>query len=315
MADRDGEMNDSRPPAVLTWGAARLASRAPRLVRGLRRTRDRTLVWRDDYAYRRYPDPGRPYGGRYWRNHRRFVSDALGDDALLDRFRSRQPLPAGYGVGLDERVVEFPWLLARAPAGRVLDAGSALNHPHVLDRVLLGAGELCICTLAPEERSYPERGVGYVYADLRELPFRDGWFDTVASVSTLEHVGMEVERWGAEAAVATDPDRELERAVGELRRITRRGGRLLLTVPYGAREDHGWLRQFDREDVERLAEAAAPGAVDITVFAYDRRGWRLSSLEEAAEARYQPGNRPASDPLSEDLAPAARGVACLEATV
>jgi SAM-dependent methyltransferase len=315
MTRRDSETTAPEPPALLTWGASKLERRAPKLVRALRRTRDRSLIWRDSYAYRHYPDPGKPYGARYWRNHRRFVAAALGDDDLLDRFRSGRPLPPGYGVGLDERVVEFPWLLARAPAGRVLDAGSALNHPHVLDRLLPGIRELCVCTLAPEERSFPDRGVSYVYADLREVPFRDGWFDTVASLSTLEHVGMEVERWGADAAVAEDPDAELEKAVRELRRVTRRGGRLLLTVPYGASEDHGWLRQFDQANVEWLVRTAAPTACEITVFVYNRQGWRLSSLEEAAGARYQAGNLPAADPQTDDLAAAARAVACIEATV
>jgi SAM-dependent methyltransferase len=315
MTRPDEEPAAPEPAAILTWGARKLEHRAPRLVRALRRTRDRSVGWRDSYAYRHYPDPGKPYGARYWRNHRRFVAAALGDEAVLDRFRSGEALPPGYGVGLDERVVEFPWLLARAPEGRVLDAGSALNHRHVLDRVLPSVGELSICTLAPEERSYPERGVSYVYADLRQLPFRSNWFDAVVSLSTLEHVGMEVARWGADAPVARDPDSELARAVGELRRTTRQGGRLFLTVPYGRREDHGWLRQFDREDVERLVATAAPATFDITVFAYDRRGWRLSALEDAADARYQAGNRPAADPHTADLAPAARAVACLEATV
>ena len=311
----DEEPAAPEPPAILTWGAGKLESRAPRLVRALRRARDRTVGWRDSFAYRDYPDPGKPYGARYWRNHRRFVASALADEAVIGRFRAAEPLPPGYGVGLDERVVEFPWLLARAPTGRVLDAGSALNHPHVLDRLLPAIGELTICTLAPEERSYPDRGVSYVYADLRELPFRSGWFDAVASLSTLEHVGMEVERWGADAPVAQDPDSELDRAVAELRRATREGGRLFLTVPYGRREDHGWLRQFDRDDVERLLAGLAPAAFELTVFAYDRGGWRLSSLEDAADARYQAGNRPAADPRTADLAPAARAVACLEATV
>lgn len=312
MSHSEREQEGTPPPAILSWGAAKLESRAPGLVRGLRQARDRSLVWRDSFEYRHYPDPGRPFGSRYQRNHRRFLAAALDNPTLLDRFRSGAALPAGYGVGLDERVVELPWLLSRAPRGRVLDAGSALNHPHVLDRVLPLADALCSCTLAPEHRSFNERGVSYVYADLRELPFRDGWFDTVVSMSTLEHVGMDVERWGADAAPAPDPGREVDAAVRELRRVTRSGGRLLATVPYGQREDHGWLRQFDRDDVRQLADAL--GACDITVFAYDRRGWRLSSLDDATAARYQAGNRPADDPATEDLAAAARAVACVEAT-
>ena len=57
----------------------------------------------------------------------RFISETLDDQQLLARFRSRRRLPRGYGVGLDERVIEYPWLFAQEPVGRVLDAGSTLN--------------------------------------------------------------------------------------------------------------------------------------------------------------------------------------------
>jgi SAM-dependent methyltransferase len=302
------------PPAILTWGAAKLEGRTPRVVHGLRRARDRGIVWRASVASRHYPDPGKPFSARYLRNHRRFLAAALDDRDLIERMRGGAELPAGHGVGYDERVVELPWLLARGPRGRMLDAGSALNHPHVLDRLLPGLDSLCSCTLAPESRSFNERGVSYVYADLRELPFRDGWFDTVASISTLEHVGMDVGQWGAVAPAAADPRPEVDAALGELRRVTRPGGRLLITVPYGRREDHGWLRQFDREDVERLVAGAGPGVTETTVFAYDREGWRRSSLDEAAGAAYQPSAIPDDRPV-EDMAAAARAVACIEVTL
>jgi SAM-dependent methyltransferase len=315
MAQTNREHESGRPPVILTWGANALESRVPGVVRTLRATRDRTLGWRDSYAYRHYPEPGKPFGARYRRNHRVFIASALADSLLLDRIRGHRPLPAGYGVGLDERVVEFPWVLASRPSGRVLDAGSALNHPHVLDAILPAVGELTICTLAPESTSFPERGVSYVYADLRELPFRDGWFDTVVSISTLEHVGMDVRRWGAAGSGTDDPRTEVERAGAELRRVTRSGGRLLLTVPYGAPQNLGWLRQFDRDDLEQLVGSIGPRETSIRVFAYERSGWRVSSLDDSSGALYQAGNRPAADPEREDLAPAARAVACLELTV
>src|SRR5207247_10845900 len=118
----------------------------------------------------------------------RFISETLDDHQLLARFRSRRRLPRGYGVGLDERVIEYPWLFAQEPVGRVLDAGSTLNHVHLLDRLLPRIDALTITTLVPEQPDFTSRGVSYVYADLRELPFRDGWFDSVVCLSTLEHV-------------------------------------------------------------------------------------------------------------------------------
>jgi hypothetical protein len=53
------------------------------------------------------------------------------------------------------------------------------------------------------------------------------------------------------------------RALAAIERVA--AGRLLLSVPYGRREDHGWLRQFDREDVKALCDAVE-GRATTTVF-------------------------------------------------
>src|SRR6266576_4374690 len=82
----------------------------------------------------RFPPPDRPFAGDYAERHRALVGAVLGDPGLLVPFTSGAQLPDGYGVGFDERVVEYPWLLTRKFGGRVLDAGSALNHEHLLDR-------------------------------------------------------------------------------------------------------------------------------------------------------------------------------------
>ena len=88
----------------------------------------------------------------------------LDDAELLERFRAGADLPPGLGRGLDERVVEFPWLAAQRLAGRVLDAGSTLNHLHVLRRLRPRTDDLHIVTLAPEERAFPQLGVSYLYS-------------------------------------------------------------------------------------------------------------------------------------------------------
>ena len=201
----------------------------------------------------------------------------LDDPELTERFRDGRELPEGYGIGFDERTVELPWLLAAGLHGRTLDAGSALNHAHILDRVLGHVESLDIVTLEPEPSSFPERRVSYVYADLRELPYRDGWFRTVASISTLEHVGMDNRMYGVEQARAADPDREVALALAELRRVLAPGGTLYLTVPYGAAEDHGWFRQYGRDDLERLVAASEAPVSRVTIYAYGLEGELIPS--------------------------------------
>jgi glycosyltransferase involved in cell wall biosynthesis len=155
---------------------------------------------------RRHPPTDAPWTHEYNDRHRALVREAL-DSPDLPAFLPDGRLPEGYGRGYDERVVEYPWMLANGVEGRLLDAGSVLNHPHILDRVLPRVDELTIVTLAPEERSFPERGISYMYADLRELPYRDGVFDTVVSVSTLEHVGMDNTAYGSAVPRSEDPAR------------------------------------------------------------------------------------------------------------
>jgi SAM-dependent methyltransferase len=241
----------------------------------------------------------------------RLVAQVLGDRELLDLFRTTSPLPLSYGIGLDERVVEHPWLLAHDLRGKVLDAGSALNHRHVVDALLPRIGNLCIATIEPEPVAFLQKRVSYVYADLRNLPFRDGQFDVIASISTLEHIGMDNRRYGSALARSSDPDRELRTVIEELVRVLAPGGELFVSVPYGVPEDYGWLRQFDRTGLKRIIEAARPSASSIVVYRYSRSGWQLSDLEAAADARYRVRER---EPRPEDHASNARAVACLRLT-
>src|SRR5690348_3989576 len=102
-------------------------------------------------------------------------------------------LPPGYGRWMDERVVEYPWLLSRLPArdGVLLDAGSVLNFDFILAQPVFQNKKLFLCTLAPEEKNFPHRGISYVYEDLRSTCYRDSFFDWVVSLSTLEHIGLD----------------------------------------------------------------------------------------------------------------------------
>jgi len=259
----------------------------------------------------RYPAPAVPWDEVYGTTHIGLVSEAIDTPELHERFGDGLPLPRDYGVALDERCVEYPWVFSQAPAGDVLDAGSALNHAHLIDRLQRRRASLTIVTLEPETVSFPEKRVSYVFADLRRLPFRDEWFDTVVCVSTLEHVGMDNRLYGVDEPRAGDPATELERALAELHRVLKPRGRLLATVPYGRSEDHGWFRQFGRDEVEWLA-ARTGDATSTTVYAYGREGWQVSDLRRAARASYRDYHVDPSP--AADAAVAARAVACLTAT-
>ncbi|MGI8801396.1 MAG: class I SAM-dependent methyltransferase [Solirubrobacteraceae bacterium] len=223
------------------------------------------------------------------------VLPVIDDSELARCFATGEPLPEGIGPDYNERIVEYPWALAHPLGARVLDAGSTFNHSSLLDRLLPRIARLTIVTLAPEGPSFAERGIEYVYADLRCLPFRDDSFDTVVSISTLEHVGMDNSRYGGPTADG-DPVTAARRALSELRRVVAPGGLLLLTVPYGRAEDHGWFRQFD---ATALDELLGDSPRRMTTFRLGPTGWQAVSAADAADASYG------------RVAPAAAAVACL----
>jgi SAM-dependent methyltransferase len=237
------------------------------------------------------------------------LADTLNAPDLLERFRSGRSLPRGFGFSLDERIVEIPWVVANLESeGPVLDAGSALNHPIILERVMPRVASLTIATFTEEETN-GELGPSYVTADLRELPFEDESFDTVVCVSTLDHVGMDNSAYGSPEPPSDDPDDEVGLAMAELHRVLRPGGRLLVTVPYGLPEDHGWCRQFAEEGVRRIWESFGEGEPAIQIYAHTRRGWHRSNLKRAANATYRDPRE--QELLLGDCAFAAGAVACL----
>jgi SAM-dependent methyltransferase len=179
----------------------------------------------------------------------------------------------------------------------------------VLTRLLPRVDDLAVVTLTPEAEAHPYLGVSYLYADLRDLPLRDGAYEHVVSVSTLEHVGMDTTHFGAATERAADPSVELARALSELRRVLAPGGSLFLTVPFGVPEDFGWLRVFSAPALERALEAFGPAEARITHYAYGAAGWQLADAESAANAHYRD---PFTQPVGEDRAVAARAVACVE---
>jgi hypothetical protein len=246
----------------------------------------------------------RGYGEYRARELKRVLSDPAFDPECL------QP---GHGCRVDERIVEYPWFMARLPDGEgvLLDAGSVLNHEFLLIQPKLRSKRVFISTLAPEPVSFNHLGVSYVFEDLRRCCFRDGYFDWVASLSTIEHIGMDnTMLYTADASKReNDPDAHLD-AVAQFRRVLRPGGTLYLTMPFGRAQSYDWFQIFDARMVDEVIAAFAPSEARETHYRYTPEGWTRSSRAESKDADYFDVHRAGGH--APDYAAASRAVICLE---
>jgi SAM-dependent methyltransferase len=264
-----------------------------------------------------------PWTAGYAVYREQLVCRTLEDLGLMELFRSGAPLPPRFGFGADERCIEYPWVMARLAdiSGRILDAGSALNHDYILEQRPFERNKLHILTLAPEGACFWRKGISYIYDDLREIPCRDNYYDAVVCLSTLEHVGCDNRIFSHADA---DNEKNLDDFVlvmREFRRVLKSGGRLLLTVPFGAYGYFGTFQQFDRDALSHALDAfgAAAGTTE-SFYRYSVEGWQLALDIECADCHYvgwladawHHGQFPNPVPAEPDLAAAARAVACVE---
>jgi SAM-dependent methyltransferase len=230
--------------------------------------------------------------------------------ALDHRKFSSHHLPEGFGVGMDERIVEYAWLLSRKEAWgkRVLDAGSALNFDFLLRRSEFQKLQLFIATLGPEPECHWWRKVSYAYGDLREACFRDGYFDSIVCLSTIEHVGLDTSAYTPDAPPATHRDEDWLTFLGELHRMLKPGGTLFLSFPVGKRKNWGWLQTFDEGSIHQMSQLFSPRMEMQSFFRSTDKGWKPCTLAETAEAGY----RLAGSAPNASAAVAAEAIACIE---
>jgi SAM-dependent methyltransferase len=251
------------------------------------------------------------------------IQKTLDDDMLMERFRRHESLPADFGQYIDERVVEYPWLLSRLePATKtLLDAGSTLNNLTILDYGGLAAYKKYIVTLAPESVCYWERGISYVFSDLRNLLFKDNYFDVVACISTLEHVGMDnTALYTGDVSFQENIHDDYLKVVRELHRVLKPGGKCYITVPFGQYQYDVFQQQFNTGMVANVIESFKPTQFNEHYFKYRESGWNTAKQEECKDAQYFNVHKTkyfdvnSTQDFDADKAAAARAVAALELT-
>ena len=202
-------------------------------------------------------------------------------------------------LGVNERSVEVPWALARlAGAGRILDVGCAAST--YLAELASQAGR-AVYGLDPGEPP-PVAGAGVVRGSVVAPPFRQGAFDLILCISTVEHIGLPI--YGQHEFPHGDV-----LAMRHMRHLLARGGRpdgrpsgrLLLTVPFGRCQRNPWFRVYDAARLRMLTVG------------YRRLSETYFRLVREGEGRYDACDRKALQAAGYDFDQMrAEGVACLE---
>lgn len=184
-------------------------------------------------------------------------------------------------IGRTERVVEIPWVISRYRGERrVLDVGPAFAHPLYTQRLsTLGISELHGVDLSVRRIS----GMRLTRADVRAMPYPDHYFDLVLCISAIEHVGLDNSRYGFQDEPGAAGDIA---ALRELGRVLAPSGRILITVPFGRREEHSWFRQYDLSAWRTLVHGGGMMVIETAWYAHDERGWQRTSISALAGRAY-----------------------------
>lgn len=201
-------------------------------------------------------------------------------------------LPRRYGVGLHERVIEILYMYSLYdPSESILDVGCSNVmpcHRHALKE--LGAKDNVVgldiveCTFA-----YRKFYKNIMIADIQDVDADQYGFDRIWCISTLEHVGMDNSKYGVKTILDNNA---AERAMVKMANLLNPKGSLYVTLPFGLLENHGWLKNYDKESVERLLAGtqAQFSRIEQFYFKYDdEQGWERSDDSALAETGYYDG--------------------------
>lgn len=215
-----------------------------------------------------------------------FIDSTLKSKKIAQFFKDKR-LPEGFGIGIDERVVEYGWVFSgvkKNKFGNILDAGSVFNYLNILELDILKDKRITIFTYYPEAINYNSKRISYMYGDLRDMPLRDEYYDEIICQSTIEHIDMDNSIYGYKIKNSGNEEvksYEYLKVIDEFLRVLSKRGVLLLTFPFGKFENHGFFQQFDSEMLNRIKHILdEKGETAIDFLKYSKNGWNYCKEEE-----------------------------------
>jgi O-antigen chain-terminating methyltransferase len=185
------------------------------------------------------------------------------------------------GPKVTERIVEYPFAcesLKDVPKdAKILDVGCT---PSTLPLELAAFGyKVWGIDLLEYPSTHPN--FKFVMEKIEKSPFPDEFFDVVLCISTLEHIGLYGFLYPA-TEISAD-----KKAVREMARVVKTGGKVVVTVPYGVPYTAANYRVYDSK---RLKEVIGDLQIEIfKTFMYTDEKWLPCTEEEASKIHSFPG--------------------------
>ena len=194
-----------------------------------------------------------------------------------------------YGVNDTERCIEIPWTISCYKGEKkVLDIGYANAEERYL-KELISLNIPLLYGIDIVKKDISE--IITIREDIRKTNLPNNFFDLVFFVSTIEHIGKDNSIYD-KMYCENDNLGDLK-AIKEIHRITKKGGRIVLTAPYGKFHDYGWFIQYDDGRWNELIRASKCKKLREDFLIY-KNGWYNSNKHELKDILYGDNNAPAA---------------------
>lgn len=197
-----------------------------------------------------------------------------------------------FGEGDTERCIEIPWAMSvYSGETQVLDVGYANAEDRYIEQILsLNIPELHGTDIVEKKVEGFIKHVG----DIRETAFPNDFFDLVYCISTIEHIGRDNTIY--DNKYCENDELGDIRALKEIYRITKNGGRIVLTVPFGKYHNYGWFIHYDGKRWNQLLSCVNVKIIREDFFVY-KDGWKNCDKADLKDVLYQENNAPAASGL------------------
>lgn len=179
-------------------------------------------------------------------------------------------------MGIPDRMVEYPFIFRelRPARGRVLDVGC--TSPYNIIPLILADLGLYVYGIDVRDFKIRHHNFKFIKGNILKTSFPDSYFDWIIAVSTIEHIGLKG-RYSSTMDLNND-----RKAILEMMRILKRGGNILITVPFGrAKIVRAFHRVYDGKRLRKLVDGLKITKAEFYV--KNKSGYWLLCEESKAE--------------------------------